>query len=107
MLLTLRISSRVRLECSVIDVWSRNWAVRRFVPIIGWFPEYKWSEFRFDLIAGIAVSALVVPKALGYAGIARVPVETGCMQRSRGASSTRCSARHARSRPGRVRRSRR
>jgi high affinity sulfate transporter 1 len=51
--------------------------VRRFVPIIGWFPEYKWSELRFDLVAGIAVSALVVPKALGYAGIARVPVENG------------------------------
>jgi high affinity sulfate transporter 1 len=51
--------------------------VRRFVPIVGWLPEYRWSEFRFDLIAGIAVSALVVPKALGYAGIARVPVENG------------------------------
>jgi high affinity sulfate transporter 1 len=47
------------------------------LPIIGWLPEYQWSAFRFDLIAGVAVSALVVPKALGYAGIARVPVENG------------------------------
>jgi len=49
----------------------------RFVPAVRWLADYKWSEFRYDLIAGVAVSALVVPKALGYAGIAQVPVENG------------------------------
>jgi high affinity sulfate transporter 1 len=49
----------------------------RFVPAVRWLADYKWSEFRYDVVAGVAVSALVVPKALGYAGIAQVPVENG------------------------------
>ena len=47
------------------------------VPILEWLPAYKRGDLRFDVIAGITVSALVIPKALGYAGIARVPVENG------------------------------
>ena len=49
----------------------------RFVPAVRWLADYKWSELRYDIIAGVVVSALVVPKALGYAGIAQVPVENG------------------------------
>ncbi len=40
------------------------------IPIRSWLPSYQRSDFRFDLIAGVTVAALVVPKALGYAGIA-------------------------------------
>jgi high affinity sulfate transporter 1 len=32
---------------------------------------------RYDVLAGIAVSALVIPKAMGYAGIAQVPIVNG------------------------------
>ena len=39
--------------------------------------EYDRSWLRGDLIAGLAVAALVVPKALGYAGIAGVPIQHG------------------------------
>jgi sulfate permease, SulP family len=42
----------------------------RFVPIVGWIRSYEPSWLRGDLIAGVAVAALVVPKNLGYAGIA-------------------------------------
>src|SRR6188508_1538743 len=48
-----------------------------FLPVITWLPAYKRGDLRFDTIAGITVAALVIPKALGYAGIAQVPLENG------------------------------
>ena len=47
--------------------------LRRVLPIAEWLPRYDRSWLRGDLLAGIAVTALVVPKNLGYAGIAGVP----------------------------------
>ena len=49
----------------------------RLVPILQWSRTYDRSWLRGDLIAGIAVAAMIVPKDLGYAGIAGVPVENG------------------------------
>ena len=49
----------------------------RLVPILGWVRTYDRRWLRGDLIAGIAVAALIVPKNLGYAGIAGVPLEHG------------------------------
>jgi SulP family sulfate permease len=49
----------------------------RLIPILRWLPTYRRADARYDVIAGITVSALVVPKALGYAGIAQLPVERG------------------------------
>ena len=37
----------------------------RFVPILGWLPRYRREWLRPDVIAGLTVAALVVPKALG------------------------------------------
>jgi SulP family sulfate permease len=54
----------------------RAWSAR-FLPILGWAPTYDRTWLRADLIAGLTVAALVVPKALGYAGIANVPIENG------------------------------
>src|SRR4051812_890695 len=47
------------------------------VPIVRWLTSYRRADLRYDVIAGITVAALVVPKALGYAGIAQLPVESG------------------------------
>ena len=49
----------------------------RYVPLLDWAPRYQRQWLRPDVIAGLAVGGLVVPKALGYAGIAGVPVEYG------------------------------
>ncbi len=49
----------------------------RFLPILSWSRTYERSWLRGDLIAGLAVAALVVPKSLGYAGIAGVPIQHG------------------------------
>ena len=50
-----------------------------------WLREYDRPWFRYDLIAGISVAALVVPKALGYAGIVGVPIEYGLYAAAAGA----------------------
>lgn len=59
--------------------------VRRLVPALGWLPTYQREDLRFDVIAGISVAALVVPKALGYAGIAQVPLQNGLYAAAAGA----------------------
>src|SRR6186997_3588535 len=49
----------------------------RLVPILEWSRTYDRGWLRGDLLAGIAVAAMIVPKDLGYASIAGVPVENG------------------------------
>ena len=56
-----------------------------FLPIVRWAPHYQRSWLRPDLIAGITVAALVVPKSLGYAGIAGVPLQYGLYAAAAGA----------------------
>ena len=53
--------------------------------ITGWLPRYKRSDLRFDVVAGLTVAALVVPKALGYAGIALIPIQNGLYAAAAGA----------------------
>lgn len=57
----------------------------RLVPIVGWLPRYDRRFLRGDLAAGAAVTALVVPKNLGYAGIAGVPLQNGLYAAAAGA----------------------
>src|SRR5438270_2724804 len=57
----------------------------RFVPIVGWLRAYDRRCLRGDLIAGIAVAALIVPKNLGYAGIAGIPLQNGLYAAAAGA----------------------
>jgi SulP family sulfate permease len=55
------------------------------VPIAGWIRSYQRRWLRRDLIAGIAVAALIVPKNLGYAGIAGIPLQNGLYAAAAGA----------------------
>ena len=59
--------------------------VARLMPILGWAPRYQRAWLRRDVVAGLAVAALVVPKALGYAGIAEVPIQYGLYAAAAGA----------------------
>jgi MFS superfamily sulfate permease-like transporter len=43
------------------------------LPITTWLPRYERSWLRTDVMAGLAVWAMMVPQALAYAGIAGVP----------------------------------
>jgi sulfate permease, SulP family len=68
----------------------------RFVPAVGWLPRYERRWLRGDVAAGIAVTALIVPKNLGYAGIAGVPLENGLYAAAAGALiyAVFCTSRH-------------
>jgi len=70
--------------------------VSRLVPILDWLPRYDRSLLRGDLLAGIAVAAMIVPKDLGYAGIAGVPVQNGLYSAAAGAIvyALFCTSRH-------------
>lgn len=47
------------------------------IPISEWLAIYQRDWLRFDLIAGLIASAVVIPKAMAYATVAGLPVEVG------------------------------
>jgi len=49
----------------------------RLFPLLGQLRSYDRSWLRGDVIAGVTVAALIVPKNLGYAGIAGIPLQNG------------------------------
>ena len=66
------------------------------MPAVGWLPRYDRRWLRGDVTAGVAVTALVVPKNLGYAGIAGVPLQNGLYAAAAGALiyALFCTSRH-------------
>jgi SulP family sulfate permease len=58
---------------------------KRLVPMAGWIRSYDRRWLKGDLIAGLAVAALIVPKNLGYAGIAGIPLQNGLYAAAAGA----------------------
>ena len=52
-------------------------------------PHYDRGWLRGDLIAGVTVAALIVPKNLGYAGIAGIPLQNGLYAAAAGAHPVR------------------
>ena len=51
--------------------------VRRYVPIVGWVPQYRRADLRPDLLAGAISWAVMVPVAMAYAQMAGLPAEAG------------------------------
>jgi sulfate permease, SulP family len=70
--------------------------IARLLRAVEWLPRYERRQLRGDVIAGIAVTALVVPKNLGYAGIAGVPLQNGLYAAAAGAIiyPLFCTSRH-------------
>jgi sulfate permease, SulP family len=66
------------------------------LPVVRWLPSYERRWLRGDLAAAIAVTALVVPKNLGYADIAGVPLQNGLYAAAAGAIiyALFCTSRH-------------
>lgn len=64
---------------------SKRKAAGGLLPIVEWLPRYERRWVRGDLIAGVAVAAMIVPKNLGYAEIAGVPVQNGLYAAAAGA----------------------
>jgi sulfate permease, SulP family len=53
--------------------------------MVGWIRSYDRQWLRGDLVAGVTVAALIVPKNLGYAAIAGIPVQNGLYAAAAGA----------------------
>jgi len=49
----------------------------KLFPISEWLPQYKRGLLRTDVIAGVALAGLLIPEAMGYAGIAGLPPQAG------------------------------
>jgi len=49
--------------------------VRRLFPITEWLPAYRREWFRADLIAGLTVTAILIPEGMAYAQLAGVGPE--------------------------------
>ena len=49
----------------------------RFLPILRWSRAYDRADLRGDLVAGVTVSALLVPQGLAYALLAGLPPQVG------------------------------
>jgi len=49
----------------------------KIFPIFTWLPSYRKEWLRFDLVAGLTVSSVVIPKAMAYAAIAGLPLVVG------------------------------
>src|SRR5215510_3267628 len=46
---------------------------QRLLPVLSWLPAYRRDWLLPDLLAGLAVWAVMVPEGLAYAGIVGVP----------------------------------
>lgn len=51
--------------------------IRTLFPALEWAPRYQWSNIGADVVAGLALAALLIPESMGYAGIAGVSAEFG------------------------------
>jgi SulP family sulfate permease len=47
------------------------------VPLPNWSRDYRQEWLAADVIAGLTVAAVVIPKALAYASIAGLPLQVG------------------------------
>jgi sulfate permease, SulP family len=47
------------------------------LPLLEWLPGYRKEWLRLDLVAGLTTAAVIIPKAMGYATIAGLPVQVG------------------------------
>jgi high affinity sulfate transporter 1 len=46
---------------------------QRLLPVLGWLPGYRRAWLLPDILAGLAVWAVIVPESMAYAGIVGVP----------------------------------
>jgi SulP family sulfate permease len=49
--------------------------LRRFVPILAWLPDYRRAWLTRDVLAGVTITALLVPEGMAYAELAGMSPE--------------------------------
>ncbi|MEI2826276.1 MAG: sulfate permease [Dermatophilaceae bacterium] len=56
---------------------ARSSALAQWVPIVSWLPAYDRSWLKDDIVAGLGLTALLVPQGMAYAQLAGLPPITG------------------------------
>lgn len=46
---------------------------KKYIPILEWLPNYKKTQLRGDIVAGITVAIILIPQGIAYALIAGLP----------------------------------
>src|SRR5262245_30298158 len=65
-------------EKPIMAISSRPASIaQRLLPILGWLPAYRREWLLPDVLAGLAVWAVMVPEGMAYSGIVGVPPITG------------------------------
>ncbi|KAG9230138.1 SulP family sulfate permease [Amylocarpus encephaloides] len=49
------------------------------VPVVQWLPNYSPKWFFNDVVAGVTVALLLIPQALAYASLAKIPLQDGLL----------------------------
>ena len=65
------------LPASPAQASSSPVGLRRWLPILTWLPAYERSWLKDDLMAGLGLTALLVPQGMAYAQLAGLPPITG------------------------------
>lgn len=48
-------------------------AIKYFIPVVDWLPQYKLTLLAYDLIAGITIASMAIPQGISYANLAQIP----------------------------------
>src|SRR6516225_11668958 len=66
------------LEEGTMPIFARPTSIaKRMLPILGWLPSYSRAWLLQDILAGVAVWAVMVPEGMAYSGIVCVPPVNG------------------------------
>src|SRR6266849_9494597 len=80
------LSSAGRRHASIVIWWEKSAMTisarprsiaDRLLPVLSWLPGYRREWFLPDVLAGLAVWAVMVPEGMAYAGIVGVPPIVG------------------------------
>ncbi|MEZ4379784.1 MAG: solute carrier family 26 protein [Nannocystaceae bacterium] len=52
-------------------------ALRRYLPILSWLPNYRRAALRGDVIAGLTTAVMLIPQGMAYAMLAGLPPIVG------------------------------
>ncbi|XP_042480033.1 probable sulfate transporter 3.5 [Macadamia integrifolia] len=48
-------------------------AIKYFIPVFQWLPNYNFRLFLYDILAGITIASLAIPQGISYAKLANIP----------------------------------
>jgi len=68
------LSSKVTscIQTEVSEMCTKKFVQRR-LPITTWLPQYSFSTFGQDMLAGLTVALTLIPQSMAYADVAGLP----------------------------------